>query len=191
MLRILNDKALKYVDKEKYLGIIMSENCKSENDMHRQMRSIYGRDNMVIRNFKQCSDSVKVQLFNTFCGNFYCSHLWSMYTKSSYAKVKVAFKKIYRSLMKLDRRCSITGHMVNLNVDSFDVLIRKSVYNFKERLYKSDNVLIRAVVNSMFFWTVLCMPGGLKFYSNTYYYLLVIHVYRPIYISLICTVIIC
>ena len=148
---ILDDKALKYVDKEKYLGIIMSENCKSENDMHRQMRSIYGRGNMVIRNFKQCSDSVKVQLFNTFCGNFYCSHLWSMYTKSSYAKVKVAFKKIYRSLMKLDRRCSITGHMVNLNVDSFDVLIRKSVYNFRERLYKSDNVLIGAVVNSMFF----------------------------------------
>ena len=76
----------------------------------------------------------------------------SMYTKSSYAKVKVAFKKIYRSLMKLDRRCSITGHMVNLNVDSFDVLIRKSVYNFRERLYKSDNVLIGAVVNSMFFF---------------------------------------
>ena len=74
---ILDDKALKFVDKEKYLGIIMSENCKSENDMHRQMRSIYGRGNMVIRNFKQCSDSVKVQLFKTFCGNFYCSHLWS------------------------------------------------------------------------------------------------------------------
>ena len=53
---ILDDKALKFVDKEIYLGIIMSENGKSENDMHRQMRSIYGRGNMVIRNFKQCSD---------------------------------------------------------------------------------------------------------------------------------------
>ena len=38
-----------------------------------------------------------------------------------------------------------------LNIDSFDVLLRKSIYNFKERLLHSENVIIGAIVNSMFF----------------------------------------
>jgi len=147
----LDGKNLRYVDKEKYLGVIMADDSRSDNDINRQMRSIYGRGNIIINNFKHCTDSVKIQLFKTFCCNFYCSHLWSVYNKASYSKVKVAFKKIYRTLMNLERRCSITNHMVNLNVDSFDVLIRKSVYSFRERLIRSDNVLISTVVNSMFF----------------------------------------
>ncbi len=37
---LLDDHALKYVDKEKYLGFIMSTDCKSDLDINRQMRSI-------------------------------------------------------------------------------------------------------------------------------------------------------
>ena len=65
-----------------------------------------------------CSDLVKFQLFKTFCCNLYCCHLWSFYNQTSYTKVKVAYKRIYRSLLNLDYRSSITTHMVLSNVDS-------------------------------------------------------------------------
>ncbi len=148
----LNGRILEYVNKEKYLGFIMSNDCKDDLDMNRQMRSIYGRGNMLIKNFKHCTDNVKTRLFNTFCSNFYCSHLWHNFNRSSLNKVRVAFKKIYRSLFGLDRLASITQHMVSLNTDSFDVLIRKSSHNFYERLVKSENMIIGAIVNSMFFF---------------------------------------
>ena len=129
----------------------MSNDCKSDLDMNRQMRSIYGRGNIIISNFKHCTVPVKTQLFKTFCCNFYVDHFWHSFKKCSYNKIKVAFKKIYRHLMNLDRCSSITSHMVNLNIDSFDVLLRKSVYNFQERLLLSGNGIISAIVNSMFY----------------------------------------
>ena len=67
------------------------------------------------------------------------------------SKVKVAYKRIYRSLLNLDYRSSITTHMVLSNVDSFDVLVRKSVFNFKQRLLKSGNGILSAIVNSLHF----------------------------------------
>ncbi len=147
----LNGKTIKFSDHEKYLGVRTSSDCKDDADITRQMRSLYGRGNLIIRSFRHCSDPVKLQLFKTFCCNFYCSHLWSFYNKASYTKVRVAFKRIYRSLMNLDYTSSITSHMVLSNVDCFDVLVRKAVYNFRQRLIKSDNNIICSIVNSMFF----------------------------------------
>jgi hypothetical protein len=94
---------IKLVDYENYLGVITSSDCKDDADINRQTRSLYGKGNSIIRNFKHCSDPVKIQLFKTFCSHFYCSHL---YNKSSYTKIRVAFKRIYRSLMNLDYRSS-------------------------------------------------------------------------------------
>ena len=147
----LNDNVIDFVDHEKYLGVINSSNCKDDDDLNRQMRSLYGRGNALVRNFKHCSDLVKFQLFKTFCCNLYCCHLWSFYNHTSYTKVKVAYKRIYRSLLNLDYRSSITTHMVLSNVDSFDVFVRKSVFNFKQRLLKSGNGILSAIVNSLHF----------------------------------------
>ena len=45
----------------------------------------------------------------------------------------------------------VTTHMVLSNVDSFDVLVRKSVFNFKnKRLLKSGNRILSAIVNSLY-----------------------------------------
>ena len=147
----LNGNILRYVDHEKYLGVMISNDGKNDKDINRQMRSIYGRGNMIVRNFKHCTDTVKIQLFKTFCCNFYCCHLWSKFNKSAYYKAKIAFKKIYRSLMGLDRRASITEHMILRNIDSFDAIIRKDVYGFRERIFKSDNSVIYSIFNSLCF----------------------------------------
>ena len=81
----------------------------------------------------------------------YCGHLWSSYFSYSYSKIRVAFKQIYRCLMKLDRISSISQSMLIFDIDNFDIIIRKAVYNFRERLMKSENTVIGAIINSMFF----------------------------------------
>jgi len=147
----LDGKLLSYNEHQKYLGVFISDNCKNDKDMNRQMRSLYGRGNVIIRNFKHCTEQVKIQLFMSFCSNIYCGHLWSSSNVSSFSKVRIAFKQIYRSLMKMDRTESISYSMLTNNVDNFDILIRKSVYNFRNRLMESNNVLICVIIHSMCF----------------------------------------
>ena len=67
-----NGNVIDYVDHAKYPGVINSSNCTDDDDLNRQMRSLYGRRNALVRNFKHCSDLVKIQLFKSFCCNLYC-----------------------------------------------------------------------------------------------------------------------
>ena len=45
--------------------------------------------------------------------------------------------------MKINNATSVSCAMLNYNVDSLDVLVRKAVFNFRKRLMESDNVIIR------------------------------------------------
>ncbi len=51
---------IKFSDHEKYLGVITSSDCKDDADINRQMRSLYGRGHFIIRNFRHCSDPIKL-----------------------------------------------------------------------------------------------------------------------------------
>ena len=58
----------------------------------------------------------------------------------------------------------ITASMVQNNVDSFDVLNRKSVYNFRRRLFMSDNTILNTISNSLFFFNQAMLAElGIKF----------------------------
>ena len=122
-----------------------------DDEITNQMRSVYGRGNLLIRNFKHCDDSVKLQLFKTFCTNIYCCQLWRSYKKSTYRRVNVAYRRIFRYFMKIDNGSSVSYAMLNYNVDSFDVLVRKAVFNFRKRIMESENVVIKNLVTSLFY----------------------------------------
>ena len=47
----LNETPLKYVQNYKYLGHIINNTLSDENDMNAKVRSLYGRSNMLLRNF--------------------------------------------------------------------------------------------------------------------------------------------
>ena len=78
--------------------------------------------------------------------------------------------------MTVDRRSSISQSMIIYDIDNFDIIIRIAVYNFRERLMKSENTVIGAIINSMFFQCVaLHSEVGIKYDFN-----LVIHIPRLI-----------
>ena len=142
---------MSWVKKQKYLGVLLSESCKDDNDLNRQLRCIYARGNMLLRKFGKCSQDVKVRLFKTFCSNIYCGHLWQHFNKSTFSKLNVAYNNVFRLLFKFPRGESISNMYVSVGIDHFTVIVRNMINGFNSRLHCSENSLLQTVVNSLFF----------------------------------------
>jgi hypothetical protein len=148
---LFNGKALDWVDEHKYLGFYMTSNRSDEKDMTRQLRSIYARGNVLVRNFHHCSPEVKLTLFRAYCYNVYCGHLWARYTKRQLQKLIVAYNNVFRNLFDIKHRCSMSQLYMYNNVCSFTVLLRKSIVNFRTRIHVSENPLIKCMLKSPFY----------------------------------------
>ena len=71
-LMFLNGVALEYVDRVKYLGVLLSQDMKDDVDMSRHLRIFfYARSNVIFRKFRHCYASIKVNLIKTYCA-LYC-----------------------------------------------------------------------------------------------------------------------
>ena len=57
-------------------------------NVSRQTRKFYAQANMLLRNFRYCSNEVKCSLFKSLCTNMYCCPLWFNSTSSSVKKLK-------------------------------------------------------------------------------------------------------
>ena len=142
---------LKQVHEYVYLGVFISSNKSDARDIQRQLRYIYSKGNMLVRKFGKCSQIVKRQLFTSYCCNLYCSYLWSVYPESKLQSAKVAYNNIFRSFFNIKGPCSITQMFLNFNIDSFMVLLRKSIVSFRRRLLCTNNSVLLSIVESFYF----------------------------------------
>jgi hypothetical protein len=78
---VLNGKQLDIVKSYNYLGFLFNEKMSDNDDIKKHTRNIYARGNSIIRNFKNCSDAVKCELFCAFFTSLYCS-LYSLHSKT-------------------------------------------------------------------------------------------------------------
>ena len=132
----------------RYLGITISvKNC--DLDLKRQKRRFYANTNMLLRKFVKCSPDVRRYLFKTYCCNLYCAPFWYDSTKTAMKNLKVAYNNSLRRLLGLPSHNSASSMFVNLNIPSFGEFLRKYVYNFRNRLETSDNVIIRGIYLSL------------------------------------------
>ena len=106
---------------------------------------------MLVKSFKHCTNDVKNYLFRTYCSSIYGCALWCAYKPSDFKKVVVAYNDVYRSMFNIRRGYSMSHIFVLNGVDHFNVLMRKYVYSFRERLLTCDNTLIQSIVNSLFY----------------------------------------
>ena len=114
--------------------------------------------------FSQCSNAVKNILFRSFCTSMYASQLWCDFRKACMQRLHVAYKFGCRALYNLPRRASVSSHQVQCNIPTFEALLRKNVYLFLERCKKSNNVWLRAVMQSD------CLYSSLFFETTTPFY---------------------
>ena len=144
---------LKFVNSIRYLGVIISNDMTDFEDMMRHRKYMYAKGNILVRKFKECSDSVKLRLFRTYCYNVYGGHLWSKYKTLDFHKLIVAFNDVYRLLFNVKRGVSMSEIYVNSNIDHFKIIVRKASYRFRLRLQKSDNQVVSTIMKSVFFYS--------------------------------------
>jgi exonuclease III len=145
-----NDK-LKFVSEHKYLGVILNAGSVDDADISRVVQSLYSRGNMLASNFSSCSTLVKTQLFKSYCYSLYGIYLWSLFSKTQYKKVSVAYNDVIRKLFNLKRGDSISTFTVMLNINTFEILRRRLSFKFMQRILKSTNCLVRTIIESVFF----------------------------------------
>ena len=122
--------------------------AQDDENMLRQMRTLYIRSNKLLRTFHYCSTDVQLELFKNYCTSFYRCYLWTAYKKSTFDRLRVAFNNAYRRVLGQPWRCSASAIYANFGINNFEVTIRKSTFGFIQRLAKSTNLLIETIANS-------------------------------------------
>ena len=135
----------------KYLGVLLNPSMKTFVDVSRQTRKFYAQTNMLLRNFRYCSNEVKCSLFKSFCTNMYCCPLWFNYTSSSVKKWKRSYNSVLRRLLCIQMPYSARAMFVAHGIPSFYELPRKCIYNFSERISSSSNSIIKACLSPIIF----------------------------------------
>ena len=151
VVRLCNE-ALNFSKKVKYLGVYLTNVLTDDDDINRQVRSLYCSSNQLKSAFSHCSFDVKNLLFKSYCTNFYGSHLWSNYLKSSFHSIRVVYNDCYRMLHDLPRYTSARKFQVINHIPTFEALLRKTLYNFINRCLNSSNLLVTNMMNTYCFF---------------------------------------
>ena len=156
----LDCDGLDYISCTKYLGFTFNMNSEDDDDMLRQLRTLYIKSNKLLRTFHYCTIEVKLELCRSFCMSFYCCYLWTAYKKSTFDKLHVDFNNAYRRVLSLPWPCSVSAIYANFSVHNFEAVIRKSsiLFGFIQRLSKSTNSLVMVIEKSWIvrinFWNI-------------------------------------
>ena len=93
---VLSGNTTDFAHETKYLGVIINSSMKTSSDAVRQTRKFYAQTNMLLRNFRYCTNDVKCTLFKSFCANImYCCPLWFNSTSSTIKKLKTSYNSNY------------------------------------------------------------------------------------------------
>ena len=79
----LNGVRVQFLNQVKYLGVWINGSLKDDDDIQRQVKSLYCAANKLKGTFDQCSPTVKNTLFRAYCKPMYACQLWSKYTQTS------------------------------------------------------------------------------------------------------------
>ena len=106
----------------------------------------YLQANLLLRNFRHCSDQVKCVLFQTYCTNLYCCQLWFNSTKSSLKKLSTSYNSVLRRFIGICKPYSANKMFVSRGIPTFAELLRTSIYRFAQRIEHSSNCIISATL---------------------------------------------
>ena len=149
----LQNDMLQFVNEFCYLGHTLTSNMSSDTDIEQQRRKLCARGNALIRNFRFCEVSTKIQLFSSYCSSIYGSSLWYNYTQEKTRRLRVCHNDILRNLMQVARANSATQLFIICNLRSLDVIRRISIFSLKNRIEKSNNGLLLTLKSSDAFVT--------------------------------------
>ena len=89
--------------------------------------------------------------------------MWFVSTVTSMRKLKIAYNNGLRRILNLSKYNSASEMFVNLNIPSFDELLRKFVFSFRSRIQDSANSLVNDIVKFLRHYLVKYGPGEMIF----------------------------
>jgi len=128
--------------------MVLDTELSDDKDIQRQLRYQYCAANKLRASFFHCSNVVKNVLFRSFWTPMYASQLWCNFRKSCMQRLRVTYTFVCRALYNLPWRASICCHQVQCNIPTFEALLRKYTYLFLERCRQSNDVSLRALMQS-------------------------------------------
>ena len=84
-----------------------------------QIRKLYAQANMLLRNFRYCTNDVKCTLFKLFCANLYSCPLLFNSTSSSIKKLKTSYNSALRNLLLIKKPYSSSTMFITHGIPSF------------------------------------------------------------------------
>jgi len=101
----------------------INASLKDDDDIQRQVKSLYCAANKLRGTFDQSSLAVKKHYFMPIA-----CHLRSKYTQTSMKPLHAAYSNAYRITHYIPRNVSVHPHQVNHCVRTFDALLRNNLY---------------------------------------------------------------
>ena len=111
----MNSIKFKYFEKANYLGVIICNDLKDDEDMLTYVDSINNE-------FNKCSIGVKLHRFHAHCCTMYCSQHEVNLNKSINLKLKVAYNNMHRQILGYNRWSSTCSMFANNAIDNFSQL---------------------------------------------------------------------
>jgi len=122
----LSGSLLQFVKSFKYLGHIISDTLYDDDDIKREIRSMFTRANILVRRFGKCSLAVKHILFKTYCICLYDAGIWARYQIGSYNMLRSCYNKCIKLFFGYKRYDSVTKILLDLGLPSFNTVMSNS-----------------------------------------------------------------
>ena len=78
----------------------------------------------------------------------YTAELWCNFTQAAIRKLAVAYHGVFKKMLGFPRNTSNSLLLVYYRVPTFQEILQKRVFSFKNRLNMSNNILISEILSS-------------------------------------------
>ena len=144
----LGNEELSFVQEFRYLGHLMTADCRDEKDIKKQFMRQNAVGNMLVRKFSFAPIETKIQLFKSYCYPIYGCALWRHSYQNSIRKLTVSFSDTFKHLINVPRHTSSRLAFATTSTDHINVVFRKFAYRQMTRVTASPNSNVSAIVNS-------------------------------------------
>ena len=139
----LGNEELSFVQEFRYLGHVMTADCRDDKDIKKQFMRQNSVGNMLIRKFSFAPIEAKIQLFKSYCYPIYGCALWR-----HSLELTVSFSDTFKRLINVPRYTSSGLAFATNSTDHNNVVFRKFAYSLMSRVTASPNSIVSAIVNS-------------------------------------------
>ena len=121
----LGNEELSFVEEFRYLGHVMTADCRDDKEIKKQFMRKNAVGNMLVRKFSFAPSKAKIPLFKSYCYPNYGCALWRHSYQNSIRKLTVSFSDTFNRLIDVSRyTCSSLAFAMN-STDHINDVFRK------------------------------------------------------------------